>query len=465
MRQVGALRFLIITLALSAPLLVQDPSVHETSIWHVTVINVATGEELKNQTVKIQGRRIVSVATSQEADAALPGSVDGHGGFLIPGLWDMHVHVHDKDELPLYIANGVTGIRVMSGDKDTAALRTELARETPSPEIYLASAIVDGSPPVWPGSIVVKKAADARKTVDDVKAGGADFIKIYNRIPRDAYFALADEANQQHIPFEGHVPDAITAQEASAAGQRSMEHLHGIALACSSKQDALMGAMNRVEVFRERLAIVAEAYAILDQAKCRALFAEFKSNDTWQVATLTVQRLWGKLDDSKFTSDPRLAYIERRFRDRWEERLQPQMRRWNEGQFQMARGIFTMDEHVVGAMFRAGVPMMAGTDAMNPYCFPGFSLHDELALLVESGLTPLAALQAATINPPKFMGRTADWGPIEPGKIANLVLLGADPLADIHNTTQIRGVWLEGKYFEQAALARMLETAKEGAKH
>ena len=116
------------------------------------MINVATGEETKDQTVKIQGRRIVSIARSQESDATLPGSVDGQGEFLIPGLWDMHVHVHDKDELPLYVANGVTGIRVMSGEKDTVAFRIELARETPSPEIYLASAIVDGSPPVWPGS-------------------------------------------------------------------------------------------------------------------------------------------------------------------------------------------------------------------------------------------------------------------------------------------------------------------------
>ncbi len=129
----------------------------------------------------------------------------------------MHVHVHDTDELPLYIANGVTGIRIMAGERDTSARRTELGRESPSPEIYLASAIVDGDPPIWPGSIVVKKATDARRTVDEIKAGGADFVKVYNHIPRDAYFAIADESKQQHIPFEGHVPDAITAQEASAA--------------------------------------------------------------------------------------------------------------------------------------------------------------------------------------------------------------------------------------------------------
>jgi len=454
-------KILPLTLVLSVCLAVaQDRQAAEASILHVTVINVATGAKLPDQTVRIQGNRIASIAATQAADSALPGALDAHGAYLIPGLWDMHVHVHDKDELPLYVANGVTGIRVMSGEKDTAALRAELAKQTPSPQIYLASAIIDGSPPIWPGSLVVKKPADARRTVDEIKASGADFVKVYSGIPRDAYFAIADEAKQQHIPFEGHVPEEVTAQEASAAGQRSMEHLLGIALACSSQQEALMGNMMRAQFFRQRMVVQAQGYRSLDQAKCQALFAEFRSNDTWQVPTLTVLRLWGRLDDSNFLSDPRLAYIDRRFRDRWEERTEPQRRRWNNELFALARSIFSMDERVVGSMFRAGVPILAGTDAMNPYCFPGFSLHDELALLVESGLTPLAALQAATINPAKFMGRTAESGTVEPGKIADLVLLGADPLADIHNTTQIQAVWLQGKYFDKAALADVLEKAK-----
>jgi len=444
----------------------QDGPVAETTIRNVTVVNVETGAELKDQTVKIQGNRIASITATQATDASLPGAVEARGAFLIPGLWDMHVHVHDPNELALYIANGVTGVRVMAGDRDTAAFRAELARHQPAPQIYLASAIVDGNPPAWPGSIVVKKPADARRTVDEIKAGGADFVKVYNRIPRDAYFALADEAKQQHIAFEGHVPDAITAQEASAAGQRSMEHLQGIALACSRQQDALMSAMKRAEFFRDRLALEAEGYRSFDQAKCQALFAEFRRNDTWQVPTLTVRRVWGRLDDSKFTSDARLAYIDRKSRDGWQERIQPQLRRWNYLESQLVRRLFAVEESVVGTMFRAGVPMMAGTDAMNPYCFPGFSLHDELALMVESGLTPLAALQTATIRPAIFLGRSAELGTVEPGKIADLVLLRADPLADIHNTTQIQAVWLQGKYFDEAALAQMLEGVKQqAAKH
>jgi imidazolonepropionase-like amidohydrolase len=144
---------------------------------------------------------------------------------------------------------------------------------------------------------------------------------------------------------------------------------------------------------------------------------------------------------------------------------------WTNQQYQFARSIFSADQHILGAMFRAGVPIMAGTDAMNPFCFPGFSLHDELAMMVDSGMTPLAALQSATINPANFLAGgeskldAKDSSVIEPGKIANLVLLRADPLAEIHNTTQIQAVWLRGKYFDQAALAQLLETAKQAAKH
>jgi len=466
MRLRGDVKFLSSVLTfLTLCALAQEPRSPGSSIVHVTVIDVSTGAEAKDQTVKIQAGRIESIAPSQGSDANQPGAVDAHGAFLIPGLWDMHVHVHDKDELPLYVANGVTGVRVMSGEKDTAALRAELARETPSPEIYLASAIVDGNPPVWPGSIVIKKPADARRAVDDIKKSGADFVKVYNRIPRGAYFALADEAKLQHIPFEGHVPDEITPQEASAAGQRSIEHLTGISLGCSSRQESLMSDLSHARYFRDRLAVEAEAYRTLDQKKCADLFAEFRANETWQVATLTEVRLWGKLNDPRFLSDQRLAYIDRRFRDRWDERTEFQRQHWGRSEFEVAQSLFAMGERVVGAMFRAGVPMMAGTDAMNPYCFPGFSLHDELELLVESGLTPLAALQSATINPAKFMGRAAELGTVESSKAADLVLLGADPLLDIRNTTQIQAVWLKGKYYDMKSLTGMLEQVRASTRH
>ena len=439
----------------------QSPS--PNFITHVTVVDVVSGAEAKNQTIELRGSKIAAVSEGSTQFGKDATIVDAQGRFLIPGLWDMHVHVHSIQELPLFVANGVTGIRIMAGQKDTQAFRAELARQTLSPEIYLASAIVDGPNPTWPDSIVIKKPEDARKEVDAIKAGGADFIKVYDGIPRNAYFALADEAKKQSIPFAGHLPEQVTAQEASAAGQRSMEHLKGIAMGCSTRGTMLGPEVVRAQYPRQKFILEAEAFRSFDPAQCHALFDEFRLNDTWQVPTLTVNRMWGHLDDRGLTNDPRLQYVDKKSRKRWEERTSQQIQRWGQADYGLARGVFAADEKLVDMMFHSGVPMMAGTDAMNPFILPGFSLHEELTLLTEAGLPPLVSLQAATVNPARFLDRTEDEGTVTVGKVANLVLLDADPLADISNTTRIRAVWMEGHYYDRQALDQILEAAKEEA--
>jgi imidazolonepropionase-like amidohydrolase len=430
-----------------------------TSITHVTVIDVSSGTKFPDRTVTLQGERIVSIAAADSVPAPQGRIIDAHGGFLIPGLWDMHVHIQDLEDLPLYIANGVTGVRLMFGSKNPKELRAKLATAPIAPQILVGSAILDGDPPVWQGSIIVHKPDEARRIVDEVKAGGADFVKIYNGIPRDAYFALADEAHKQNIPFAGHLPFEIRASEASQAGQRSIEHLTGIAIACSKREQDLMRDLRPLH-YIENTNLIAEAIRSFDAAKCQELFAQFHRNGTWQVPTLTVHRGMAFLNDTHFTSDPRLAYMSSDVRSRWQPENDFRFRRWPPAEFQLHRELLNADKSLVGIMFRAGIPLLAGTDAMNPFCFPGFSLHDELALLVESGLTPLAALQSATLRPAEFLGRTEELGSVAPGKLADLVLLGADPLAGIHNTTQIQAVWFHGKYFDRSALDRLLEDAK-----
>lgn len=440
----------------------QEPPV--SLLTHVTVVDVLSGAEQKDQTVTIRDGRITVISTysaSPENNSA--EIIDAHGGFLIPGLWDMHVHVHDAHELPLYVANGITGIRIMAGDRDTHSLRAVLAKETPSPRIDLASAIVDGPHPLWPGSIVIKNEEEARRAVDEIKTSGADFIKVYDNIPNSAYLALAGEAKLQGIPFEGHVPDAVSAQEASAAGQRSMEHLQGVALGCSARQDMLMPEMGHALFHRQKLVVEAQALQSFDAAKCQALFREFRQNQTWQVATLTINHIWSHLDENGVTHNSHLIYVDKASKNRWMERTAVQQQRWGNPEYRLARSVFSGQEKLVGFMARTGVPMMAGSDAMNPYCVPGFSLHEELALLAEAGLTPLAALQTATINPSRFLGLEADEGTVAVGKIANLVLLDSDPLADIHNTTHIKAVWLAGHYYDRKSLDQLLETVKHDA--
>jgi len=212
---------------------------------------------------------------------------------------------------------------------------------------------------------------------------------------------------------------------------------------------------------------MAEAARTYSPEKCDRLFTRLKANGNWQAPTLTVARSFSLLTDPQFRQDSRLNYFGGEYRD-WltaTAKGDTRLKSWTTADFAIQRELFQFDEKMVGAMFRSGVPLLSGMDAGNPYCFPGFSLHDELALLVESGLTPLAALQSATSNAAVFMNATDSYGSIAPGKIADLVLLDADPLQDIHNTSKIRAVFLAGKEFDRAALDSILRGAEAAANH
>jgi hypothetical protein len=319
---------------------------------------------------------------------------------------------------------------------------------------------------VWPDSIVVNTPDDARRVVDEQKRKGADFIKIYNSLSREAYFAMIDEGKRLKIPVEGHVPFAVSGWEATAAGQKSFEHLFGIPDACSTREEEYRSKIAVVKRPIERDRLYAQTSLSYSDDKCRRLFAVFKKNHTWQVPTLTINRSVGRLRDPQFTNDDRLRYFSGEMLS-WisaKDGVPPYMKDWTAADYSMERELFVYDQKLVGAMFRAGVPLLAGTDVANPYCFPGFSLHDELALMVESGVSPLGALQSATRNAALFMNANQNYGSVEPGKVADLVLLEADPLENIRNTSRISAVFLAGKEFDRAALDQMLKTAEANAR-
>jgi imidazolonepropionase-like amidohydrolase len=463
--------FGMVALAQKQPAAVIEPSSVGSTVYitHVTVIDTETGKEARNRAVKIEGDRISEVKSSEIEIPARFKIVDGTGKYLIPGLWDMHVHGNNKSWFasffPLYLANGVTGIREMFGPPDANAFRANLvARNIDAPGIYLGSPIVDGNPPVWQNSISVKSPEEARRVVEEQKQRGADFIKVYNRLTRDEYFAIVDEARRQNIPVEGHVPRLISAWEAAAAKQKSIEHLTGIPLACSSREQELFLPFAHAKSSDEARSILIEASRSYDKAKCQRLFAEFKKSASWPVPTLTVSRSFAMLNDPEFRNDDRIRYFSGEART-WliaddDFRLIAKTGDYFAGQ----RELFAFEKKLVRALFEARVPMLAGTDVGNPYCFPGFSLHDELALMVEAGVSPLAALQSATRNPAQFMDAADRYGAVSPGKIADLVLLDADPLVDIHNTTKIFEVFLAGKEFDRVALNGMLERAVKSAR-
>lgn len=440
---------------------------------HATIIDTAGGPNRTDMTIFITGDRITAIEKTGKVRAPQGAQViDAKGKFLIPGLWDMHAHYFDSAYLSLFIANGVTGVRIMWGDPSDFKQREEIAKGSLiGPRMVIGSPLIDGPKPLWPGSIAVSNEVEARQVVRQMKEIGYDFIKVYSLLPREAYFAIADESRKLRIPFAGHLPSSIRAAEASTAGQRSIEHLSseplGILLACSSKEEELYKTREKafegvsqqprtpsqLAAYRSYANRVLESY---DDEKASALFAQFVQNGTWQCPTLTVLRSYRYLDDKNFINDARLKYMPKAKRESWELKNDPWVSPLTEEDWVIEKKVYQKERALVGAMHRAGVRLLAGTDTANPYCFPGFSLHDELGLLVEAGLTPMEALQAATYNAAEFLGQLDSLGAVETGKTADLVLLEANPLEDISNTKKIEAVVVGGKYYSRPYLDEML---------
>jgi imidazolonepropionase-like amidohydrolase len=453
------------------------------AITHVTVID-GTGSSAKpDMTVVVSGEHIDTV--SDDKSATIPKNVqvvDGTGKFLIPGLVDAHLHLTGSGEpagsrqffLPLLLANGITTVRDMGGYLDSLIpLRKEIASgKRLGPQMFFAGPYLDGEPPSFQPSLVVTNAKEADEDVHKLIARGVDFIKVQSELSREAYFAIAAACRRQNITFVGHVPDRVTAAEASNAGQKSIEHLTGVLRACSSDEPRLMrkelagGAQNKTpegsharEVAWENELL--ETYSTENAAD---IVATFLRNQTWQVPTLILLRndaYPGPQTDSP--NDPLLKFVPRHIAESWKQTRRDQDRLATPDEFSVRQRLLEQSMSLVEQMQIAGVRIMAGTDSAAPYVIPGFALHQEMALLVRAGLSPVQALQAATRNPADFLGRLKTQGTIEPGKVADLVLLNADPLVDIHNTQKIYAVILRGKLLERGTLDGMLSSVEKFA--
>lgn len=400
---------------------------------HVTIIDVKRGVAESDMTVIVTGNRIAAVGKSRRIKLAKDAQVvDARGKFLIPGLWNMHVHFGDDDfdknhTLRLYIASGITGIRIMDGEPVYYQWRDEARNGS-----LLAPRMVVASRVIGFGDLSNLSPEKTRAEVGRAKREGADFIKVHDNLARESYFALIGEAKRLKINVEGHVPVSMTAAEASAAGQKSIEHFTGL------------------------------GEAEIDAQKADAVIAVLKKNRTWICPTIIMRSNYASLDSAQLAADWRLNYVKPSWKNRWlnmsKDAAKTPPEEWNKRRETVRR-----EKALVGKMARAGVGILAGTDDANPYVFPGFSLHDELALLVEAGLTPKQALQTATINPAKFFNKPGFTGTIERGRIADLVLLEANPLEDIRNTKKIAAVIADGRYFSEEDLRKILSDAVAAA--
>ena len=473
------LSVLSIVLLSSRPCLAQEipaPGGPPLAFTHVTVVDGTGTPAQPDMTVVVSGARIT--ALGRFGSVPVPAGahvVNATGKFMIPGMADMHTHafIRSRKSFPLYVmslflANGVTtvrdfgniGLRDDFGDfpykQDVGWRQAITAGAVLGPRLHMALTVVngpraDGYPRTW---TTVSDAAQAREPVVRLQQDGADFIKAYDQLSRDEYFALAEEATRQGLPFVGHVPIAVTAAEASTAGQRSLEHNYGVLLGASTLEAELMqkegalygrgkGAMRGILGLADVKALV-NSYS---EEKARALFATFVKNDTYVTPTLVRASV-----QKPGPNDPRVKYFSPALRDYTFPARPASAPGPNPEVVETEALMFGYHQRLVKAMQASGVKMLIGTDNS----FFGSAVHDELAELVKAGLTPLEALQIGTRNAATYLGKGDSLGTVETGKLADLVLLDANPLAAIENAKKIAAVVVNGRLLERRELDRLL---------
>jgi hypothetical protein len=414
------------------------PQTRALAITRVNVVDVVDGRIVPNSTVTIRGKTIASV-TQNSAPPGDAQTVDGRGQFLIPGLWDMHSHMEmtGASWLQLHVANGVTAIRDMGSDLD---LILKMRDDTASgrvlgPRIFAAGPILDDAPGDWPFRLRVKTAEDGRAAVQLLKRRGVDLIKVHDHTPREAFFAIADEARRQNLPLAGHIPMGLTIEEVIDAGQRDIEHLDNWTLwrRCTENR-----------VYRPDL--------------CQPLFEMLADRGIWQTPTLVAAAELVTIGTPASNISPdQIAYAGKSLKAMWAGNQS--LGGTTPEAIRIMRTRSEVGARVTGDMAKAGVRILAGCDGM----IAGFCLHDELADMVRGGMTPLAALQTATLNPARYFGLQQTAGSIASGHTADLVLLDANPLTDITNVGRIRGVVVAGRLLDRAELDKLLAQVKIAA--
>jgi hypothetical protein len=305
-----------------------------------------------------------------------------------------------------------------------------------------------------------------------LKQQGVDFIKVQSRLSRDVYFAIADEAKKQGLNFVGHVPDAVTVGEASAAGQRTMEHMLGILRGCSTDERQIMALEKDFASISGKLRPPqinafgqAERERILrtySPALADDLFQRLLSNRNWQTPTLIQLRFFEYADVGEWERDPRMRYVPAFLREKWKKQREEFLKGRTPANLASWKAFMRKTREQLAPMRRDYVHFLAGTDT-GPYAFPGSALQDELELLVENGLSPLAALRGATIEAAIVLGRQRDSGAIAQGRVADIVFLDGNPLEDIRNVRKVSAVVYDGHFYDERAIAKMSEAAAQAA--
>ncbi len=445
----------------------------------VTIINVEKGRSEPGMTVVVSSGRIAAVGKVKKVEVPPDAIViDASGKYLIPGLWDMHTH-NSWRFFGLHIANGVTGVRDMGFSTlslaEIGALRRKvLEGKEVGPRFVAADPSVDGRASDNGTLVSIQTPEQAARLVESLSSAGADFIKVYE-LPRDIYFAIAEQAEKRGISIAGHLSPEVTLEEAARSGQRSIEHYTlghplGLLPLCSSQPNKLRHAFEELRLLRvpprdpihiaQRRLTMKLAVDTYSENRCRRAMRQLARYETWHTPTLVMGMGYSGIHDPEMLRDPRLEYISASGRQRFEALRKIYVSSFTEREVADFRRVVY---NIVKNLQSAGVGLLAGTDAIAGFPIHGFSLHDELEELVSAGLTPAEALRTATIHPARFLGEDDDLGAVKAGYLADLVLLDADPLKDIRNTRNIRAVVANGRLFRRADLDKIL--AEERSSH
>jgi imidazolonepropionase-like amidohydrolase len=447
------------------------------AITHVTVVDVEGARLLADQTVVVEGGRIA--AAGHAASVQVPAAariVDGKGRYLAPALWDMHTHVYAFApllDLPLYIAHGVTNVRDMQGcpvpgdpfiacaEDKRRWTREALAGQRIAPRVVSTTSFMANGPGMHEriaGSPAFFDTATPEQARAFVRyfAGKVDAIKVYDRIPRAAYFALVEEARRLRIDVVGHRPHAVSAIEA-AANQKSIEHARFILHESFSGSAALRARAGQSSWREDRRRMLDEH----EPALAEAIFAAMKREGTWYVPTHLTRWVDAYADTPAVREDPLLRYLHPLLRWQWLEDVDATLAEdpSPEGR-EMHRAFYRKGLELTAAAHRAGVKILVGTD----YIVAGADVHRELEQLVSAGLTPAQALRAATVSAAQYAGLERRFGSVTIGKAADLILLDADPLADIRNTKRLAAVLFQGNLYERSDLDRISAHVQRAAR-
>ncbi|GAB3575227.1 amidohydrolase family protein [Hymenobacter daeguensis] len=450
--------------------------IYDVVINHVTIVDVRTGQLVPNQVVAIAKGKIVEIQVADKDSYAARQYVNGNGRYLIPGLWDMHVHFRggdslaaaNKKSLTLYLAHGITTVRDAGGDLTPSIFqwRRELdAGRLAGPHIFTSGPKIDGPHAYWPGSLEVETPAQIRHALDSLQRLKVDYVKLYDsRISGAAYLETIRQAQRRGLKTTGHMPYSVTLGEAIKRGLDATEHLYYVFKACSGKEDSLTTAVRNSLATSKPLGLFAVLPAVYDTyspAAASRIFALMAKRHTAAVPTLYIQRTLAELPENDHAGDTLLAYIDPKIQATYQRRQSGARQQSLTAQL-FSKKLSAKFMSLVPQMQAAGVTLLAGSDSgpFNSYIYPGASLHGELELLVLAGLTPLQALQAATVNGARFMGVAEHSAAIAPGKDADLVLLTGNPLENIGNVRKIDAVISRGRAYPAAALANMLRAVR-----